>query len=365
MTQVIKEQQLDDIIIGATFLGAGGGGSPKDGRRLLAELRNLDKAEVTFLDTEEMGDDERAVMVAEIGSPKAFMEAKSFPETVTAFTVMQDVAAQCGQRIKYLMAGELGGFNTMVPLYVAALKGVPFVDADGVGRAVPELATTLYAIHDVPFTPLIMAANNGDYMIAHLKDPADCAGAETIARYVSTAYGQLAAFSVWSVDRDTIQNKLVANSISLCMTIGRAFREASDMAQLSESLQETVEAKQLFVGRISKIEEKSRGGFDFGITYLDGIDQCTGQSASIGFKNENMLMRDSTGKALATVPDIFTLVDIDRLEPVTNADCRPGMEVAVLGATAPANWLKDPMGFDIWKDILGKFDYHGGYVPVN
>lgn len=104
-------------------MGSGVGGSPKDGLRLLDEVRSLNKAEVTLIDHQEMAGDEWAVMVAEVGAAKGFSEAESFPETVIALTLMQDVAAQSGKSIRYLMAGELWGSNTMLPLYVAALKG--------------------------------------------------------------------------------------------------------------------------------------------------------------------------------------------------------------------------------------------------
>ena len=72
MPTILREQELYDITLGAAFLGSGGGGSHKDGLRLLDELKSLDRAEVTMLHSKEMGDDEWAVMVAEIGSPRAF-----------------------------------------------------------------------------------------------------------------------------------------------------------------------------------------------------------------------------------------------------------------------------------------------------
>ena len=49
MSRTIGEQELNDIIVGAAFMGSGGGGSPKDGVRLLDELRSLNKAEVTMI----------------------------------------------------------------------------------------------------------------------------------------------------------------------------------------------------------------------------------------------------------------------------------------------------------------------------
>jgi len=364
MAKTIKERDLRDIITGAAFMGSGGGGSPKDGLKLLNELVSLGKAEVTLISHQEMADNEWAVMVAEMGAPRVFSEVESFPETVIAFTLMQKVASQSGRPLRYLMAGELGGFNTMVPLYVAALEGVSFVDADGNGRAVPELGADLYAVGDVPHSPITMASNNGDSVVVYLHDPLDHRSAENIARHISMAYGQMAAFCTYVVNRDMIVDKLVPGSMTLCMAIGEAFREADGFQELSEALEEEVGAKELFMGTISDVELKSEGGFDFGITHIDGTEAYAAKSVTIGFQNENMLLRSDSGQVMVTVPDLITLVDVETLEPLTNADTRTGQHVAVFGATAPANWLKRPMGFECWKHILEKFDYDGDYVPV-
>lgn len=364
MSKIVGKQELHDITIGAAFMGSGGGGSPKDGMKLLDELRSLGKAEVTLIDHQDMAEDEWAVMVAEIGAPKAFSQAESFPETVIAFTLMQDVSAQSGKDIKYLMAGELGGFNTMVPLYVSALKNIPFVDADGNGRAVPEFGADLYAVGDVPHSPITMASNNGDSMVVYLNDPLDHRSAENVARHISMAYGQLAAFCTYVVNREVIVDKLVPGSMTLCMAVGEAFREAEGTEELSKALDDEVGAKELFVGNISRVELKSEGGFDFGITYIDGAEAYAGKSVTIDYKNENMLLRDQFGTAVATVPDLITLVDLKALQPLTNADTRAGQEVAVYGVTAPANWLKTPKGFTCWKRILDRLGYDGNYVPV-
>ncbi len=359
----VGEQDLRNIITGAAFMGSGGGGSPKDGLRLLDELASLHKAELTLISYKEMGKDDSAAMVAEFGSPMAFMEAKSFPETVASFRLMQEVAAQSDKKITHLMAGELGGFNTMVPLYVAALEGVPFVDADAQGRAVPELETSLYQIYGISHSPFTMAGSNGDSIVAYLNDPMDYTAAENIARYISMAYGQLAAFCGLPASRDQI-GKLVPGAISLCMTIGQAFREAKEIDSLSQALGAEVGVKQLFVGHITDIELRSEGGFDFGITYIKGTGHYEGESRTIDFKNENMLLKDAAGEVLGTVPDLITLVDLDALEPLTNADTRKGQNVVVFGLTAPQSWLDTPRGYECWHRILDKLGYDGPYVPV-
>lgn len=363
MSITIGEQELRQIITGAAFLGSGGGGSPSDGLRLLDELVSLHKATATLTPYTEMGSGDSAVMVAEFGAPKAFLEAESFPETVESFRRMQQVAAQSGKRITHLMAGELGGFNTMVPLYVAALEGVPFVDADANGRAVPELETCLYQVYGVSHSPFTMAGANGDTIVAYLSDPMDYRAAENIARHISMAYGQLAAFCGLAASPDQIA-KLVPGSITLCLAVGRAFGESPDFEILSQALERAVGCRALFVGTITGIELKTEGGFDFGTTFLQGTGKYSGESRSIDFKNENMILKGSSGRILGTVPDLITLVDLDTLYPLTNADTREGQHVAVFGLTAPSSWLKTPAGYECWHSILEKLGYVGPYAPV-
>ena len=120
----------------------------------------------------------------------------------------------------------------------------------------------------------------------------------------------------------------------------------------------------MFVGSIGDIALKTEGGFDFGTTSIEGVGDYEGESISIDFKNENMLLKGGSGEVLGTVPDLITFVDLDTLEPLTNADTKEGQNVAVFGSTAPANWLKTPKGYDCWHHILDKLGYVGPYVPI-
>jgi len=268
MSSILKEKELRNVLKGATFLGAGGGGTLRDGLRMLDELVAADKAELTMLDCEEMGDNKWAVMVAGIGSPLALEGGDFGPEAITAFATMQKVSFLAGKNITYLMAGELGGFNTMVPLYVAALLGIPVIDADGNGRAVPELATGLYPIFNIPPVPLTMAGKNGDAMVIILNDPKDHHAAENIARHVCMAYGMSAAFCTWIVDRKLIFDCLVPKSITNCINVGKVLSAADSREKLVKGLGDLLGAKELFYGIISDIQMKSEEGFDFGVTTI-------------------------------------------------------------------------------------------------
>lgn len=365
MAMRLGEQELRDVAAGAAFLGAGGGGALKDGLRLLNELVRAGKAQVEVIDPTDMGSGDWAVMVAGIGAPRAMEERGFGPEAVVAFETMRKVAYFGGKKIKYLMAGELGGFNTMVPVYVAAQLGVPMLDADGNGRAVPELATGLYPIYDIPPVPLVMAGKNGDSMVIFLNDPRDHHAAENIARHVCLAYGMAAAFCTWIVDRDMILRCLAPRTLTQCRNIGAALRRAeAEKEDVGAYLQAAAGTRELFRGRIEKIELRTEGGFDFGTTVLAGIGAYQGRRLFIDFKNENILARTEEGKVLLTVPDLICLVDLAAKAPLTNAETAEGQELGVFAVAAPENWRKHPGGFGCWKHILEKMGYTGGQVSV-
>ena len=84
---------------------------------------------------------------------------------------------------------------------------------------------------------------------------------------------------------------------------------------------------------------------------------------TIDFKNENIIARVD-GEIIAMVPDLISLVDIEKMEPVTNADTAERQKVVVYGTPAPENWKKVPEGFTCWKHILEKLGYTGDYIPL-
>jgi len=155
----------------------------------------------------------------------------------------------------------------MVPMYVAIANNVPFVNGDGNGRAVPELATGLYPAFDIPPTPLVMAGSNGDVIVAYLNDPRDHKSAENIARHICMAYGMSAAFCTWVVDRNDILEKLAPKSIDRCRLLGSAIHAAREAKRdVAEELERTDDCKELFRGTIQEVKVKTESGFDFGTT---------------------------------------------------------------------------------------------------
>lgn len=185
----LHKQDILEILYGATLLGAGGGGSLTQGLVMLDTLeKSGENIELDLLDLAEIGDNEYAAMVAGLGSPVAMLDPDMppfGPDAVYAFRAFQKAFAAEGKDCKYLYSGEMGGFNTFVPMLVAILsdkdpaKRIKFLDVDSNGRAVPELNTTLTCFYGHPPTPMGLGSLNGDEIAVY---PISDHSGELIAR---------------------------------------------------------------------------------------------------------------------------------------------------------------------------------------
>jgi uncharacterized protein len=358
--RLLGKEELEDIVWGSTILGAGGGGSPRDGLNLVKQIIN----QVTIFDVEDLPENAKAVVVAGIGSPKAMIEKGFGPEAEFAYEAIKNMAAVGGISVAYLMPGEIGGLNSITPLYVAAQKDIPVVDADGNGRAVPELGTSLYPIYKIPTSPLVVANKAGDVIVAYLKDQLDTAAAETIARTAAISFGMVAAFATWIVDKQTIKKYLVPNSVSKSEEIGRAIRKSkTGGADTVTEVIRITDGREVFRGKIKSIETRTVEGFDFARTTIEGIASYKDKIFNIDSKNENMIGWQDE-KPIIMVPDLIATITTSG-EPITNADAKEGMEIAVIGVAAPEPWRRIPGGFNCWKPILEKLGYGGPYIPLN
>jgi len=81
--RLLGKEELEDIVWGSTILGAGGGGSPRDGLNLVKQIIN----QVTIFDVEDLPENAKAVVVAGIGSPKAMIE-KGFGRAAGSITAV-------------------------------------------------------------------------------------------------------------------------------------------------------------------------------------------------------------------------------------------------------------------------------------
>jgi DUF917 family protein len=330
--RLITEHDLDDIAAGAAILGTGGGGDPHIGRLLArAAIRARGPAALVPLDT--VPDDATVLAVAMMGAPTVMLE--KVPSAEQAALAVQALATYLGKTPTHLVCAEAGGVNALVPAVAATELGLPIIDADGMGRAFPELQMVVPTLHDIAATPMSIADEKGNCGIF---DTVDNHWAERLARSATIEMGCAAMISLFPMTGVQARVALVPGTISLCGELGRLVREAraahSDPVAAVVSRLDGVE---LFAGKVVDVIRRTEGGFARGEAALEGVDGRSSERLLLRFQNENLVaVRD--GIVVASVPDLICVLDAESGAAITTETLRYGHRVRVIAARCDPRW---------------------------
>ncbi|HEW63532.1 DUF917 domain-containing protein [Fervidicoccus fontis] len=362
--KVLSGEYLENIVWGATLLGSGGGGSSENGLQLVKEIKKLGKS-IKLLELEDIKENYHIATVAGMGAPLALKEKGFNKEALYAFEALEKLYNLAGIKIDAIMPVETGGFNSLVPFYVAAYKDLPIADFDGAGgRAVPELGTLLYRLYKIPSSPLTLANKRGDTIAIWLEDPLDAKTGEEISRHITVAFEMLSGIAGWVITGWQAKNYMNPKSLSNTIEVGKAIEDAKNAGKDPvKAAVDILKGYELFRGTITSIDVKTMEGFDFGRTTLEGMGNYSGKKFYIDFKNENMIAWKRENEPAAMAPDLICLITLDGT-PVTNADIKIGMKIAAIGFASGKKWRDAPNFFEAWKPILTKMGYKGEYIPI-
>lgn len=349
-------KEIEDIALGASLLGAGGGGDPYIGK-LVAIGAVRECGEVTLLNPEEVPDDALVVPIAMMGAPTVLNEkAVNGSEYKTLYNM---VSQFYGKPIYAFMPIEAGGVNSMLPIAASARLGIPMVDADGMGRAFPELQMVTFTIGGVKATPMALTDEKGNCVIF---DTITNKWTEELARAVTMSCGGSVSVSLFCVDGATLKKYAVKNIVSRSERLGSAIRKVKEISGKTpeESFLEITDGFKLFKGKIADVLRETRGAFNFGKVMLEGIGEYKGMNAAVDFQNEN-LTATVEDRIVATVPDLICLVDTETFIPVTTDALKYGKRVMVVGLKC----------FDMWRtpaglELVGPryFGCDTDYIPI-
>jgi DUF917 family protein len=132
----LTSKDIEDIVTGAAVLGTGGSGDPHVGK-LMTQQAIAENGPVTMLDPSEVPDDGLVIPSAMMGAPTVVLE--KLPEGREAIRSLERLAQGFDRDVYATMPIECGGMNSTIPFTVAARADLALVDADGMGRAFPEL----------------------------------------------------------------------------------------------------------------------------------------------------------------------------------------------------------------------------------
>lgn len=351
----INCQDLEAIALGSTVLGTGGGGDPYIGK-LMAQNAIQKYGDVTMLAPEEVPDDALIVPIAAFGAPVILMEKLfSGREAIAAFEMMEKYF---GKKIYATMPAEAGGLNGVIPFAVAAEKGIPIVDADGMGRAYPRLEMVTFTLYDIPVSPITQADEKGNRAIYHTINNV---WGETMVGSTVIPMGGSCFIGCYPMTGKQMKESAVLGVISHAERIGLSISEAKAKGKDAlESLLETTKGKLIFQGKITDVSIKTEGRWNKGVCKLLGLEKFAGQDMILDFQNEFLIAKVGE-KVVASVPDLITVLDMDTAEPITAETLQYGYRLHVIAMPCDDKW-KTEAGIALGGPAV--FGYENQYIPI-
>ena len=217
-------------------------------------------------------------------------------------------------------------------MIAAARLGIPVVDADGMGRALPEVQMTSFFINGHVAHPAGLIDFEGNTLIVtEARSPEML---ERILRAGTVAMGSAAYFTTAPMTGAFVRAHAVPGTLRLAWGIGDAVLAARQCkADPVAAICGAMGAKVMLRGKVADVRRETQGGFLRGFLSLAGLDDDRGRSVTVTVQNEYLAAAED-GQFLATTPDLICIVDSETGRSIGSEEIRYGLRVAVLSAPA-------------------------------
>lgn len=341
----LNKQDLSDILYGCTIFGTGGGGELDEGFDYIDRALAAGK-EFKLVSIDEVPNSAKICTPYMLGaiSPLSAKEELAYkelprskePSIMTAFKRLEKYT---GDSYFGTVCCELGGSNTAISFYVAAMSDGYIIDADPAGRAVPEITHSTYYLNGLPAAPIVTANEFGECFIC--ENVKDDLRAESIVRALAQVSRNDIAAIDHALDAKDLKNALIKGTITKSLEMGRVYRQAkANGDDLAEVIAQQGGGFVTFRGKTKDYYFALENGFTVGYVSIEGVDEYQGNTYDIEIKNENLVARRN-GKVDVTIPDLICCIDLDRDEPVTNPNHINGMNIAIVILPAPQEFTTE------------------------
>lgn len=332
--KTIGLEHLDDLALGSVFLATGGGGDPHV-PKLIAREAIKKYGPVTVIQPQELADDAFIGTIGSVGAPTVSLEL--LPSLDDAAQTLDAFEKYVGCSIDAVASFEIGGGNSLIPLVAAAGKGIPVIDGDGMGRALPEAQMMSYAIAGVKPTPAVAYDYAGNTAVFEV---ATTDIYERHIRSYSMAAGGMVTAAEHPMSGLELKGSVIPGTLSFSIRLGKCLRENRGQADtllkpLQEVFEESIygECRLIFTGKVIDKATRIIGGYDIGEATIETFDG-KGDNMTVNIKNEYLLAKLGD-KVAASVPDLITIVDFETGAPINAERLRYGQRVSVFATGCP------------------------------
>jgi DUF917 family protein len=360
-------EEVEDLVQGCCFMGTGGGGPPDLGRDLLKKA--LDKGQdIRLTDPSDVHDDAWVCTGAFVGSiappPEELLgkreslglERRVEHEIVEA---VKELESFLSIKVGAIAACELGGINTPAPISAAAVLGIPAVDGDYAGRAIPASVQLRISIDGKSIWPRVFCDFAGNINI--IKQASSHPMMERIQKYLSMTTIGLFGGAGHVLNGREMKRLINHGTISRSLNIGRLLREAREKGDdMASHVAREMGGWVLFKGVVQEKPWESKEGYMFGHYTMSGEAEFSGHQFRVWFQNENMISW-LDDKPYVTCPDIISAIDLGTGLPPTNDGIKPNDHLAIIGLRA-LEFYRRPEGLKVLGPAFFGFDIP--YRPI-
>lgn len=331
---LIGLEHLDDLALGSVFLATGGGGDPHV-PKLIAREAIKKYGPVAVIHPEDIDDDAFVVTIGSVGAPTVSLEL--LPSIDDAARTLEAFEKHVGRKVDAVASFEIGGGNSLIPLVAATSRGIPVIDGDGMGRALPEAQMMSYPIAGVRPTPAVAYDYAGNTAIFNVSTTDIY---ERHIRSYSIAAGGMVTAAEHPMTGAELKRSIIPGTLSFSVALGRTLRENRGQADtLTGPLQDVFadsiygDCRLIYTGKVIDKATKIIGGYDIGEATIESFDQAN-DNLFVNIKNEYLLARVGD-KVVASVPDLITIVDYETGTPINAERLRYGQRVSVFATGSP------------------------------
>ena len=271
----LSRDDLMNILMGCAILGTGGGGSLDEGIERIDEALAAGK-QFRLVDIDALNPDTLIGVPYSVGdvSPQTEANAQEYarttrPEENMYLRNLEQLERYLGRKVSAVICTELGGDNTAIAFYVAAMTDSLIVDGDPAGRSVPGLQDSTFYLKQIPICPMAVMNESGDGVI--FTSVTDDERAEELVRALTVVSHGLMAVVDHVNTASVLSDAMIHGSVSRAERIGKAFIEARDSGgDYVAAVLEAGQGREMFRGVVTNSHYENRNGYTYGETALEG-----------------------------------------------------------------------------------------------
>lgn len=363
-----NSQEIDDFLAGCAFYGTGGGGEVAAGKESL-ERCLANGLEIKLKDPADIKDDEVYCCPFFMGSiaPRTqetidemnrlgYKELKYDYEDILIGAV-KTLEQYLGRKVDGIYVAEPGGSNSGCCIAAASKMGIPILDADPAGRAIPEAVQGLPAIRGMKNLPIAYFDGWGNSNITSYA--MNYGAIERIGKYLSEASYGIMAEAAYVYSGKEVRDILVYNSLSQCAKVGKAINDANAKGECPTKAAATASGGFIVgEGVITSVETSDHDGYYWGTYVIEGKD---GNTYKVWFKNENHVLWKND-IPYVTSPDLISIINLETKQPLLNTYLKEGLKVSIVATPIHDKYL-DEKALEKFSPRYFGFDFD--YIPFN